>query len=182
MKNHAYILAVDQGSSATKALVFDKNGFPAARGNCNLNSYYPQPGFVEQKQEEIYYSVLTVVKECHSRLQQKDPKAVIAACGIANQRETFCLWDKEGRPLHNAVGWLSRNSAAVREALDSGRAYFGTVSSAFGWSDFDGLLEFSVPITALAGDSHSAAYGECCFSPGEAKVTIGTGSSGATLK
>jgi glycerol kinase len=216
---------------------------------------------------------LASVKKCFQEFNEKgfDTKD-IAGIGISNQRETFVVWDKEGKALHNAVVWQCKrsvqicedlkqqglsetvavktglvidpyfsatkliwslkNSEAVRTAIQSGNAFFGTIdtwllykltngkeyatdytnasrtllfnlhtlqwddeliaafgltginlpaikssSAAFGKTTLNGLLQTSIPITALIGDSHAAAFGEGCFEKGTAKATLGTGCS-----
>ena len=264
MKNQ-YILAIDQGTSGTKAFIFDSSGQMVTGVTIGLKSYFPKPGFVEQDPEEIYQSVLTSVKSC-----LKDFNGRIDACGISNQRETFLLWDASGKPLCNAIVWqckrsvdicerlrrsdlelevraktgliidpyfsatkliwLYENNNTVRKAIDSGEAFFGTIDSwllfkltknyytdytnasrtmfynihnlewdnsllnhfnldsiqlpdvkpsafTYGETDFDGIIPYQAPITAMIGDSHAAAVGEGCFTPGSAKATLGTGCS-----
>jgi glycerol kinase len=269
-----YILAIDQGTSGTKAVVFDGQGHIAAKAMEPLKSYFPQPGFVEQDPLEIYANVLAAVKACLREFQLSTSMMLdaIVACGISNQRETFVLWEASGEPLCNAVVWqckrsvdicdrlkglavegelrrrtglivdpyfsgtkliwLRENDAHIAEAIRSGRALFGTVdtwllykltggrsyltdhtnasrtllfnidllqwdrhlleqfglqglqlpearpsSHDYGRTDFDGALPRAIPIAAMVGDSHAAAFGEGCFSSGTAKATLGTGCS-----
>jgi glycerol kinase len=269
-----YILAIDQGTSGTKAVVFDDQGHIAAKATEPLKSYFPRPGFVEQDPQEIYNNVLAAVKACLREFQLSTSKTLdaIAACGISNQRETFVLWETSGEPLCNAVVWqckrsveicerlkgsaiegeirrrtglivdpyfsgtkllwLQENDSGIAEAIRAGRAFFGTVdtwllfkltggrsyltdhtnasrtllfnidqlqwdrhlldqfglpglqlpearpsSGDYGRTDFGGLLPQAIPISAMIGDSHAAAFGEGCFSSGTAKATLGTGCS-----
>lgn len=267
------ILAIDQGTSGTKSLIFSSVGELVARGHASLDSQYPQTGFVEQKPEEIYKTVLTSVEKCLSEFSEKElSPSDIATCGITNQRETFLLWDQSGKPLTEAVVWqckrsvevcqrlkedgweqdfrertgllidpyfsgtkllwLIENDPILKEKMESGDVYFGTVDtwilyrltngksyytdvtnacrtmffnihdlewdsylleefgleslnlpeavhsgSDFGTTDFEGLLDQPIPIEAMIGDSHAAAFGERCFEKGTAKATLGTGSS-----
>ncbi|GAA4730203.1 FGGY family carbohydrate kinase [Flavisolibacter ginsenosidimutans] len=271
--NNSYILAIDQGTSSTKTIVFDAEGKAAARASEPLKTFFKDDGFVEQDPEDIYQNVLASVEKCLSEFEAKRFSIDdIKACGLSNQRETFVLWDEAGKPLHNAVVWqckrsvsvcerlkkeglqsllqsktgllidpyfsgskvvwLYENNAVVKQAIDDGKAYFGTVdswllfkltggknyltdytnasrtlffnlndlawdkelldgfglsnlnlpkpqpsSSSFGYTDFNGLLNQPVAITAMIGDSHSAAFGEGCFTAGTAKATLGTGCS-----
>jgi len=271
--NRKYILAIDQGTSSTKSLLFDEEGRQVSKGVAQLHTIFSGDGFVEQDPEEIFQNVLQSVAAC-----LEDFRAVggsvndIAACGISNQRETFVVWDENGKPLHNAVVWqckrstricerlqaagieeqikdktglivdpyfsgtkliwLYENADDVRKAIDEGWAYFGTVdtwllykltkgqsyltdftnasrtlffnlreliwdvsllkifglegirlpepkpsSYHYGNTTFNGLIDVPLPITAMIGDSHAAAFGEGCFTPGAAKATLGTGSS-----
>ena len=115
---HSFILAIDQGTSSTKSLIFDDAGIAIAKGSEPLHTSYLENGFVEQDAEEIYQNVLLSVKKC---LQQFTEKGFdtndIAAIGISNQRETFVTWDKDGKPLHNAVVWQCKRSVQVCEDL-----------------------------------------------------------------
>lgn len=273
MKENNYILAVDQGTSGTKALIFNREGILMAKATAPLKSIYLIGGMVEQNPEEIYENVLKAVRECLDVFRDNgfDPNAVIS-CGISNQRETFLIWDKNGKPFHNAVVWqckrsigicdrllsegkerlikektgliidpyfsgtklmwLKENNPQISRAIKDGEVYFGTVdtwllyrltkgnkyitdhtnasrtmffnlhnlgweltilvelgleglnlpkiqasSSHFGSSNFDGLFGQEISIQAMIGDSHAAAFGEECFSPGTAKATLGTGCS-----
>ena len=273
MDNKKYILAIDQGTSSTKSLIFDDAGQALAKGTTPLHTNYPGNGFVEQDPLDIYQNVLASVKECLQQFAEKGfNKNDIGAIGISNQRETFVTWDKNGRPLHDAVVWqckrsvqiceqlnkdgfsgmisqktglvidpyfsatkliwLVKNDAVVREAMQNGNAYFGTIdtwllykftngkeyatdytnasrtllfnlhtlswdeelinmfgltginlplikpsSTFFGETTLADLFSQPIPVTALIGDSHAAAFGEGCFEAGTAKATLGTGCS-----
>lgn len=273
MSSNKYILAIDQGTSGTKALIFDPSGIAVARGFATLSSHYFGEGFVEQDPMEIYQNVLQSVSACLSEFLAKGLKvADIGGIGISNQRETFVLWDEKGEPIVPAVVWQCKRSVAVCERLQkeglgkkiqektgliidpyfsatkliwlmenndrvasavrSGSVYFGTIDSwllfkltkgdayatdhtnasrtlffnlntldwdneliedfglkgirlpkvypsshVYGSTDFEGLVKSPIPITAMIGDSHAAAFGEGCFESGSAKVTLGTGSS-----
>ena len=268
-----YILAIDQGTSSTKTLIFDDAGQVVARASEPLQTHYADNGYVEQEPEGIYRNVLTSVGKCLGEFAASGGSLHdITVGGIANQRETFVVWNAAGEPLYNAVVWqckrsigvcerlknegleplirqktglfidpyfsgtkliwLNENVPVVRDAIQSGDAYFGTVdtwllykltggvayltdytnasrtlffnlhtlswdtelldlfglsklrlpalkpsSADFGESTFNGLFDHSVRLTALIGDSHSAAFGEGCFSTGQAKATLGTGCS-----
>lgn len=117
MKN--YILAIDQGTSSTKAVIFDAEGRIAAKGTEPLASYYPKPGFVEQDPLEVYQNVLSAVKSCLEmfRREVSEDLSHIATCGISNQRETFCLWNADGNPVHPAIVWQCKRSADICKGL-----------------------------------------------------------------
>ncbi len=111
----SYILAIDQGTSGTKAIVFDQDGKLLVKASVPLTSYYPKPEFVEQDPEEIYQNVLDAVTQCLREFEEHFPgqKERIVSCGISNQRETFVLWDEHGQPLCNAVVWQCKRSIAI---------------------------------------------------------------------
>lgn len=115
----SYILSIDQGTSGTKAIIFDEYGKVVIKTTEPLKSYYPTPSFVEQDSNEIYQSVINAVKNCINQFKEQFPgkENSIVSCGISNQRETFVLWDKNGNPLHNAVVWQCKRSVDVCERL-----------------------------------------------------------------
>ncbi|WP_435139343.1 FGGY family carbohydrate kinase [Formosa sp. A9] len=115
----SYILAIDQGTSGTKAIIFDENGQLIVKATAHLQSLYPKEGFVEQCPEAIYQSVIEAVDKCVTLFEVEHPgeKHRIVSCGISNQRETFVLWDANGKPLHNALVWQCKRSVAVCERL-----------------------------------------------------------------
>jgi glycerol kinase len=111
-----YILAIDQGTSSTKTVLFDQNGKPFAKGLEPLKTNYLENGFVEQDPEGIYQNVLSSVEKCLLDFKAKGGDInTIKACGISNQRETFVLWDDRGVPLCNAVVWQCKRSIGICE-------------------------------------------------------------------
>lgn len=96
----SYLLAIDQVTSATKAVVFNTESRIVAKGTEPLASYYPKPGFVEQDPLGIYQNVLAAVKSCliRFRAEVSADLSQIITCAISNQRETFCLWDANRQP------------------------------------------------------------------------------------
>ena len=132
MNNKRYVLAIDQGTSSTKSLIFDEDGQAVAKGLEPLQTNYLENGFVEQDPENIYQNVLTSVRKCLHQFSDKGHDATkIAGIGISNQRETFVLWDKEGKPFHPAVVWQCKRSVQVCEQL-KGRGLAETVQQKTG--------------------------------------------------
>ncbi|MFA5094130.1 MAG: glycerol kinase GlpK [Candidatus Omnitrophota bacterium] len=111
-----YILSIDQGTTGSRAYIFDKSGRIVSGAYKEFRQIYPREGWVEHDAEEIWRSVEFVVKQA---LAAKKIKASdIAAIGITNQRETTVLWDrKTGKPLHNAIVWQCRRTAPICEDL-----------------------------------------------------------------
>ncbi len=103
-------LAIDEGTSSARAIVFSEKGEILGIGRRGFNLYYPQPGWVEQEPEEIWEAQY---EAAHEALKQAGLQpAQIAAVGITNQRETVVAWDKKtGRPLHRAIVWQDRRTA-----------------------------------------------------------------------
>jgi glycerol kinase len=113
-----FVLAIDQGTSSTKTVIFDQNGTAIARGTEPLKTTYLDGGYVEQDPEEIYRNVLLSVNKCLVDFTAKGGNVQdIASCGISNQRETFVIWDDHGKALHPAIVWQCKRSVAICERL-----------------------------------------------------------------
>ena len=111
-----YVLAIDQGTTSSRAILFDRAGRIAGSAQREFTQIFPQPGWVEHDPRDILTSVYTTITELLNRYQV-DPRT-IAGIGITNQRETTVVWDKAtGQPIHNAVVWQSRQSHAICEQL-----------------------------------------------------------------
>ena len=110
------VLAIDQGTTGTTVLVIDARGRVKTRAYRESRQFYPQPGWVEHDPEELYRSVVAASKKAllAARARASDVRAI----GLANQRETFVVWErKSGRPVHRAIVWQCRRSAAICEEL-----------------------------------------------------------------
>ena len=118
----SFILAIDQGTTGTMALVLDERGRLRGRGYAEFTQHFPKPGWVEHDAEEIWRVTLRVLHAALRKARVK-PEA-LAAIGITNQRETTVLWDRTtGRPLARAIVWQDRRTADRCSALrDAGRA------------------------------------------------------------
>ncbi len=109
-----YILAIDQGTTSTRAIVFDRLGNTIAVAQQEITQYFPKPGWVEHNAGEIWESVQSTVREVVEQVGAGN----IAAIGITNQRETTVVWDKRtGKPVYNAIVWQSRQTVDICEAL-----------------------------------------------------------------
>ena len=109
MKNK-YILSLDQGTTSSRAIIYDKNGEVKSVAQKEFTQYFPEPGFVEHDPREIYTSQISVAAEAIANMGIHDQN--IAAIGITNQRETTIVWDKEsGKPVYNAIVWQDRRTA-----------------------------------------------------------------------
>lgn len=111
-----YIMALDQGTTSSRAIIFDKQGQIISQVNQEFKQYYPQSGWVEHDAEEIWQSQLEVARQAikNALLNPSD----IAAIGITNQRETVVLWEKStGKPVHKAIVWQCRRSADICNQL-----------------------------------------------------------------
>lgn len=112
-----YILSLDQGTTSSRAILFNKSGdivYTAQKKE--LTQYFPKPGWVEQNAYEIWSSILAVIASCLSESGVKAQQ--IAGIGITNQRETAVVWEKAtGKPVYNAIVWQSRQTSGICEEL-----------------------------------------------------------------
>ncbi len=112
-----YVLALDQGTTSSRAIIFDRGGSIVTKGQYPLEQIYPQPGWVEHDPEEILSTQLLAAAEAFEKsgLSPTD----IACIGITNQRETTILWDRAtGKPVCNAIVWQCRRTADICEKLE----------------------------------------------------------------
>lgn len=111
-----YILAIDQGTTGSRAILFDGKGKVTGSSYQEFRQYFPKPGWVEHNAEEIWQSCVSVIQKAVAK-NHIDPKN-IAAIGITNQRETTVLWDrKTGRPVYHAIVWQCRRTADICRQL-----------------------------------------------------------------
>jgi len=117
-----YVLAIDQGTTSTRAILIDKDGRPVNMAQRPVNCIFPQSGWVETDAMEILVSVIDVINEV--LLKQNISISEVDSIGITNQRETTVIWDKTtGQPVANAIVWQSRQSAAICDALEDKKEY-----------------------------------------------------------
>ncbi|MER9925822.1 glycerol kinase GlpK [Mesorhizobium sp. M0048] len=111
-----YILAIDQGTTSSRAILFDDKMKVVGSGQKEFTQYYPASGWVEHDPEEIWSSVVETVRAALKTAGRN--AADVAAIGITNQRETVVIWDKEtGEPIHNAIVWQDRRTAPLCQKL-----------------------------------------------------------------
>ena len=111
-----YILALDQGTSSSRAIVFDKHGQPKAVSQKEFTQIFPKPGWVEHNPKEIWSSQASVIAEAITSIDINGLN--IAAIGITNQRETTIVWDAEtGEPVYNAIVWQDRRTSEFCDGL-----------------------------------------------------------------
>jgi len=115
-----YILSIDQGTSSSRAILFDKNAKIIAKAQQEFTQTYPQNGWVEHDAEEIWQSIENVVTDA-IKLAKIEP-GEIKSIGITNQRETTVVWNKKtGKPIYNAIVWQSRQTESIcKELIDRG--------------------------------------------------------------
>lgn len=110
MPQATHILAIDQGTTSTRSIVFDSRTRPVATAQTEFQQHYPQPGWVEHDPEDIWRDTLATARDAIA--QSGVGAAGIAGIGITNQRETVVVWDRaDGKPIHNAIVWQDRRTA-----------------------------------------------------------------------
>ncbi|WP_404933050.1 glycerol kinase GlpK [Nitratireductor sp. L15S-10] len=111
-----FVLAIDQGTTSSRAIVFDASMQPVATGQKEFQQHYPNSGWVEHDPEDIWKGVVSTARSAlrKAKLEASD----VAAIGITNQRETIVVWDRDtGKPIHNAIVWQDRRTAPMCEKL-----------------------------------------------------------------
>ncbi len=116
MSNAGYILAIDQGTTGSTSLLFNKEGQVVSSATHEIRQIYPRPGWVEQDANELWESSLAVAREALEKANV--PASQVKGLGITNQRETTIVWDRHnGKPVFNAIVWQCRRTAALCEEL-----------------------------------------------------------------
>ena len=111
-----YIMSIDQGTTSTRAIIWDKKGTIISSSQRELMQYYPEPGWVEHDANEIWISVQSVIADALIRGAIRPEE--IAAIGVTNQRETTVVWDRvTGMPIHHAIVWQSRQTSEIADKL-----------------------------------------------------------------
>jgi glycerol kinase len=158
-----YVLALDQGTTSSRAMLFDRGGRVVSQAQQEYRQIFPQPGHVEHDPEDIWQSQLSTAREALARVDAT--AADVAALGVTNQRETTVLWERaSGRPVANAIVWQSRITAPLCDRLKAAghepavRARTGLVIDAyFSASKIKHLLDTTDGLRARA------ARGEVLF-------------------
>ncbi len=158
-----HLLALDQGTSSSRAIVFHRSGTVVARAQREFRQIFPQPGWVEHDPEEIWQSQLEVAREAlaASGLAAGD----IAAIGITNQRETTLLWDRRsGRPIHNAIVWQDRRTEPLCAQLrEQGLADTVRRSTGLVIDPYFSATKIRWVLDHVSGAHIAAAQGELAF-------------------
>ncbi len=158
-----YVLALDQGTTSSRAILFDKEAAIVAVAQKEFTQIFPKPGWVEHNPEEIWQSQIEVAREVVAKANIHPDE--IAAIGITNQRETTIVWDKEtGKPIYNAIVWQDRRMAAFCDTLkekgweDYVRENTGLVIDAY----FSGT-KINWILNNVEGARQKAHEGKLCF-------------------
>ncbi|QMU07730.1 glycerol kinase GlpK [Levilactobacillus suantsaii] len=116
MDDQQYMMAIDEGTTSTRAILFDRNGQIAGQAQREFHQYFPQPGWVEHDANEIWNAVQSVISDALINSDVQPYK--VRGIGITNQRETAVIWDKRtGEPIYHAVVWQSKQTSAIADQL-----------------------------------------------------------------
>jgi glycerol kinase len=158
-----YILALDQGTTSSRAILFDRAGLPVASCQREYPQYFPQPGWVEHDPLDIWHSQLACAREALA--QAGIQAAQLAAIGIANQRETTLLWDRvSGEPVANAIVWQDRRTAGACDRLrEAGKAAFIQQRSGLELDAYFSATKLQWLLNHVPGARSRAEKGELAF-------------------
>lgn len=114
MSDEQYVMAIDQGTTSSRAMIFNHQGQVIGKAQKEFPQYFPKPGWVEHDPEEIWESVQSVMAD--ALIQAHIPPYKIRGIGITNQRETTIIWDKKtGKPVYHAIVWQSKQTAPIAD-------------------------------------------------------------------
>ena len=157
------LLAIDQGTTSSRAIVFDAKLNPKGAGQKEFKQFYPASGWVEHDAEEIWRSVLLTSKAALKKARAK--ASSIAAIGITNQRETVVLWDrKSGKPLHKVIVWQDRRTADFCASLKAaGHENMVTAKTGLLLDPYFSATKLAWLLEHVEGALVKAQLGELCF-------------------
>lgn len=164
-----YILAIDQGTTGSRAVIYDKNAKKIAGAYEEFRQYFPRPGWVEHDPQEIWKSVNGSIQKA----LKKVPAGQIAAIGITNQRETTLVWDREtGRPVYNAIVWQCRRTAGRCEELKKkkGEIEFFRERTGLPIDAYFSATKIEWILKNVPGASAKAKRGRLCFGTADSWV------------
>jgi glycerol kinase len=154
-----YLLAIDQGTTSTRAMIFDERGNPVARAQKEFAQIFPRDGWVEHDAEVIWADTVAVCKQVLPQEQN------IAGIGITNQRETTVIWERSsGKPIHNAIVWQDRRTADVcRELSAAGHDRLVRERTGLVIDAYFSATKIAWLLDHVSGARAAAERGELCF-------------------
>jgi glycerol kinase len=164
-----YILAIDQGTTGSRAIIYDKSGNKVASAYEEFPQYFPKPGWVEHNPGEIWASVNNTLQ----KVLAKVPAGSIAAIGITNQRETTLVWDRvTGKPVYNAIVWQCRRTAARCDQLkkQKGASAFFRQRTGLPIDAYFSATKIEWILKNVRGAMSRAQKGELCFGTADSWV------------
>lgn len=158
-----YILAIDQGTTSSRAIVFDAAGLPVATAQKEFTQHYPADGWVEHDAEEIWRDVQSLLREAVAKAGLRGSD--IAGIGITNQRETTVVWERDGgRPIHRAIVWQDRRTAEVcRQKLADGVGSLVQKKTGLLIDSYFSATKVAWLLDHVPGARARAEKGELCF-------------------
>lgn len=158
-----YILAIDQGTTSSRAIVFDASGLPIASAQKELTQHYPADGWVEHDAEEIWRDVQSLMREAVAKAGLRGSD--IAGIGITNQRETTVVWEREsGRPIHRAIVWQDRRTAETcRQKVADGVGSLVQQKTGLLIDSYFSATKIAWLLDNVPGARSRAEKGELCF-------------------
>lgn len=163
MTHEPLLLAIDQGTTSTRAMLFDPSGRPVARAQTELPQIYPRPGWVEHDPERIWEDTVAV---CRLALEEAGTDASrVAGLGITNQRETTVLWHRAtGRPIHHAIVWQDRRTSDLcRRLREEGRETLVQERTGLVVDPYFSATKIAWLLEHVAGAREAADRGELAF-------------------
>ncbi|OGS45172.1 MAG: glycerol kinase [Elusimicrobia bacterium RIFOXYD2_FULL_34_15] len=157
-----YILAIDQGTTGTRAVVYNKKGSVIVSGYEEFPQYFPNPGWVEHNPEEIWNSVNNSIQKVLAKI----PKNSIETIGITNQRETTVIWDRiTGKPVYNAIVWQCRRTSLRCEALSGKKGFVDMIRKKTGLpvDAYFSATKIEWILNHVPGAKEKARKGRLCF-------------------
>jgi glycerol kinase len=161
MPNH--ILAIDQGTTSSRAIVFSASGLPVATAQKELTQHYPADGWVEHDAEEIWRDVQSLMREAVAKAGLRGSD--IAGIGITNQRETTVVWERDsGRPIHRAIVWQDRRTAETcRQKVADGLSNVVQQKTGLLIDSYFSATKIAWLLDHVPGARARAEKGELCF-------------------
>ena len=163
MREARFILALDQGTTSSRALVTDRRGRVASSAQREITQHYPQPGWVEHDPQEIWSTQVGTAAEALTRAGLRSDD--IAAVGITNQRETTLVWDREtGQPIYPAIVWQDRRTADhCRRLRETGAEAEVTAITGLRIDPYSSATKIGWILDHVAGARARAEAGRLCF-------------------
>ncbi|MBV7434015.1 glycerol kinase GlpK [Cardiobacteriaceae bacterium TAE3-ERU3] len=157
-----FILAVDQGTTSSRSILFNQAGEPVAIAQKTFEQHYPKPGWIEHDAKEIWSSQVSVMTEVLAKAGVNSD--AVAAIGITNQRETTIVWDREsGEPVHNAIVWQDRRTAKYCDSLKEEKAEWIRQKTGLIVDAYFSATKIKWILDNVDGARERAEKGELCF-------------------
>ena len=163
MANLRTIIAIDQGTTSTRAILFDEAGTVLSQNSAEFPQYFPNNGWVEHDPENIWQTTIDVTSAMIAEARSQDSLPI--AIGITNQRETAVIWDREtGKPIHRAIVWQDRRTNDICAAMkNAGKEATVTAKTGLLLDPYFTATKLSWILDRVDGARERAAAGDLCF-------------------